>query len=68
MYEIVSSLQRLVTMFPSLQYILDTMTLIDKGSIFSYNINTTVISRLIRQSYTDFLDTILENIDQYQTP
>jgi hypothetical protein len=57
MYEIVSSLQRLVKMFPSLQDILDTMTLIHDGIIFSYNINTTILSRLIRQSYTELLDT-----------
>ena len=62
MYEIVSNLQILVTLFPSLQNILDTMTLNNPdGSIVSYNINTTVISRLIRQSYTVFLEPIRED-------
>lgn len=65
MYDIVSSLQRLVTMFPSLEYILEAMTLNNRdGTIASYNMNTTVLSTLIRQSYTDFLDTILEKIDE----
>ena len=62
MYKIVSNLQILVKWFPSLQNILDTMTLNNPdGSIVSYNINTTVISRLIRQSYTVFLEPIRED-------
>ena len=62
MYKIVSILQILVKWFPSLQNILDTMTLNNPdGSIVSYNINTTVISRLIRQSYTVFLEPIRED-------
>lgn len=63
MYEIVSSLQALEKNpnFTSLQHILHNMTLNNEdGSVASYNINTTVISRLIRQSYTDFLDTTTE--------
>ena len=65
MYEIVSNLQRLVTLFPSLQNILDTMTLNNPdGSIVSYNINTTVVSRLIRQSYTNFLYPINEDEEE----
>ena len=31
------------------------------GPIVSYNMNTTVISSIIRQSYTDFLEPILEH-------
>jgi hypothetical protein len=59
MYEIVSTLQALAENpdFPSIKDILYNMTSInDDRSVASYNINTTVISRLIRQSYTDFLD------------
>ena len=34
------------------------------GSIVSYNINTTVVSRLIRQSYTNFLYPINEDEEE----
>jgi hypothetical protein len=61
LYEIVSSLILLQTRFPSLEHILDNMTThnLDK-SIASYSINTTVLSRIIKQSYTDFLEQIKE--------
>ena len=59
MCEIVSNLQELAKnpKLKSLRHILDTMTRFNYNrSVASYNINTTVVSRLIRQSYTDFLE------------
>jgi hypothetical protein len=62
--EIIDSLYILIPIFPSLQHILDNMTTHnDDGSIAVYSINTTVLSRFIKQSYTDFLQPIIENSD-----
>ncbi len=61
--QIIFSLNRLIDTkrFPSLQDILDNMvTNNPDGSIASYSMNTTVLSRIIKQSYTDFLQTIPE--------
>ena len=56
-YEIVSNITRLKDSFESLKDILDNMTLNNHhGSVVSYNMNTTVLSRLIRQTYTYFLE------------
>lgn len=60
--EIVNSLKLLVGKFPSLQYVIDNMTTLNRdGSIASYSINTTVLSNFIKQSYTDFLNPIYED-------
>ena len=62
--EIIDSLYTLIPIFSSLQHILDNMTTHnDDGSIAVYSINTTVLSRFIKQSYTDFLEPIVENSD-----
>ena len=61
LYEIVSSLILLQRRFPSLGHILYNMTTHNPDkSIASYSINTTVLSRIIKQSYTDFLKPIEE--------
>jgi len=55
-YEIVSSIIYNEAKFKSLEHILDNMTLNnDDGSVASYNMNTTVLSGFIKQTYTDFL-------------
>ena len=56
--QIIYSLNILIPIFPSLQDILDNM--VTSGDITSYSMNTTVLSRIIKQSYTDFLQTIPE--------
>jgi hypothetical protein len=61
--EIISSLIILKDTFPSLEHILDNMTTHNPdGSIASYSINSTVISRFIKQSYTDFLEQMPQGI------
>ena len=55
--QIIFSLNRLIATkrFPSLKDILGNMvTYNPDGSIASYSMNTTVLSRIIKQSYTDF--------------
>ena len=71
LYDIVSTLIKfsrkispnLSPKFPSLQHILDNMETRDRstGHIVSYNMNTTVLFSIIKQSYTDFLEPILEH-------
>jgi hypothetical protein len=57
-YDIVSGIIYLQEDFPSLEHILYNMTLNnDNGSVASYNMNTTVLSRFINQTYKDFLKT-----------
>ena len=59
MFEIVSNLKTLAknTEFQSLKDILHNMTTKNQEeNIVSYQMNTTVLSRFIRQSYTDFLE------------
>jgi hypothetical protein len=62
--QIIFSLNRLIDTkrFSSLRDILDNMVTYNlaDGSIASYSMNTTVLSRIIKQSYTDFLQTIPE--------
>jgi hypothetical protein len=36
------------------------------GSIAFYSMNTTILSRLIKQSYTDFLDKISEEVEEVE--
>ena len=56
-YDIVSTLLELISTYPSLEDILDNMTLNNADrSVASYNINTTVLSIFIKQTYTDFLE------------
>ena len=56
-YDIVSTLLEHRPTYPSLEHILDNMTLNNAdGSVASYNINTTVLSIFIKQTYTDFLE------------
>ena len=60
-YEIVSYVYTLMPLYPSLNHIIDNITTTDEaGNIVSYHMNTTVISRIIKQSYTDFLEDIPE--------
>jgi hypothetical protein len=56
--QIIYSLNILKHIFPSLQDILHNM--VSRGDITSYSMNTTVLSRIIKQSYTDFLQPIPE--------
>ena len=63
LYDIVSTLIKFSPIFPSLQHILDNMETRSTpgGPIVSYNMNTTVLFSIIRQSYTDFLEPIPED-------
>jgi hypothetical protein len=63
LYDIVSTLIKFSPTFPSLRHILDNMESRDRstGRIVSYNMNTTVLSSIIKQSYTDFLEPIREH-------
>jgi hypothetical protein len=63
LYDIVSTLIKFSPIFPSLKDILDNMESRDRstGRIVSYNMNTTVLSSIIKQSYTDFLKPIRED-------
>ena len=59
--QIISSLYSLIPIFPSLEDILENMILYNvDGTIASYSMNTTVLSRFIKQSYTDFLESMPE--------
>jgi hypothetical protein len=62
-YDIVSTLIKFSPTFPSLRHILRNMESRDRstGRIVSYNMNTTVLFSIIRQSYTDFLEPIREH-------
>lgn len=67
--EIIYSLNQLIhtRKFPSLQYILDNMVTHNlDGSIATYSMNTTVLSRIIKQSYTDFLEKISEEVEEVE--
>ena len=59
--EIINNLKLLQVKYPSLVHILDNMKThnID-GTIASYSMNTTVLSRFIKQTYTDFLEQHVE--------
>ena len=63
LYDIVSTLIKFSPILPSLQHILRNMETRSTpgGHIVSYNMNTTVLFSIIRQSYTDFLEPILEH-------
>ena len=67
--EIIYSLNQLIqtNIFPSLQDILDNMVTKNlDGSIATYSMNTTVLSRIIKQSYTDFLEKISEEVEEVE--
>lgn len=66
--QIIYSLNRLIPLFPSLQDILDNIVThnLEDGTIANYSMNTTVLSRIIKQSYTDFLQTIPEEIREIE--
>jgi len=60
--EIINNLKLLQVRYPSLVYILDNMTTHnDDGTVASYSMNTTVLSRFIKQSYTVFLEPVVED-------
>ena len=68
LYDIVSTLIKFSPTFPSLIHILRNMESRDRsGHIVSYNMNTTVLFSIIRQSYTDFLEPIPEH-REYDEP
>ena len=74
-HDIISGLYKLYDLrlrFPqyaAVQYILDNMTTTDEmRNIVSYHMNTTIISRFIRQSYTDFLKVIPEDEEVSDIP
>ena len=63
LYDIVSTLINFSPILPSLRHILRNMITRDRstGHIVSYNMNTTVLFSIIKQSYTDFLEPIHEH-------